>query len=64
MTVHILQNALKDPKHKQINALVINELDTVLTEEVLNELAVEDAMAEDFCWLSLNAIAGTDTGSV
>jgi hypothetical protein len=49
VTVHILQNALKDPKHKQINALVINELDTVLTEEVLNELAVEDAMAEDFC---------------
>lgn len=45
-----------------VNALVVNDLDVVLTDEVLNQLAVEDALAEDFCQLSLNAIAGTDHG--
>jgi hypothetical protein len=34
----------------------------VLTEEVLNELAIEDAITENFGQLSLNALAGTDVG--
>jgi hypothetical protein len=46
----------------QANALVLNSLDLDLTEEVLNQLAMEDVLAEDFCNLSLNAISGTDTG--
>lgn len=46
----------------QVNALVVNELDVVLNDEVLNQLAVEDASTEDFCNLSLNALAGTDKG--
>jgi hypothetical protein len=48
----------------QANALVINELDIELTKEVLNQLAMEDAMIVDFCSLYLNAIAGTDNGNV
>lgn len=44
----------------QLNALVVNELDVVLNDEVLNQLALEDALAENFCQLSLNAISGTD----
>lgn len=62
-----------DPQHKnvyakrpqppvQVNALVVNDLDLVLTDEVLNQLAVEDGLTEDFCHLSLNALAGTDKG--
>lgn len=46
----------------QLNAVVLNDLDVVLNDEVLNQLAVEDALAEDFCQLSLNAMAGTDNG--
>jgi hypothetical protein len=42
--------------------LALNDLNVVLTEEVLNQLAVEDALASDFCQLSLNALAGTDQG--
>lgn len=41
---------------------VLNDLDVVLNDDVLNQLAVEDALAEDFCQLSLNALAGTDSG--
>jgi hypothetical protein len=48
----------------QINALVLNDLDVTLTEEVLTKLAIEDALAEDFGQLSLNALAGTDVGEV
>jgi hypothetical protein len=33
-----------------------------LTDEVLNQLVVEDALADEFYSLSLNAIAGTDQG--
>uniref|UniRef100_A0A0A9BMS5 Uncharacterized protein n=1 Tax=Arundo donax TaxID=35708 RepID=A0A0A9BMS5_ARUDO len=46
----------------QVNAFVVNDLDVVLTEGILNQLAVEDALAEEFCTLSLNAISGKDEG--
>lgn len=46
----------------QANALVLNELDVVLTGEVLDQLAIEDALAADFYQLSLHAIAGTEVG--
>lgn len=56
-------NCKKRPQlQPQLNALVLNDLDVVLTDEVLNQLAVEDALAEDFCQLSLNALAGTEKG--
>jgi hypothetical protein len=45
-----------------MNALVLNSLDVQLTYEVLNQLVVEDALADEFYSLSLNAIAGTDQG--
>jgi hypothetical protein len=32
----------------QLNALALNNLDVVLTKEVLNELAIEDDITEDF----------------
>jgi hypothetical protein len=48
----------------QINALAINDLDkTEITEQMLNHLAVEDALAEDFCQLSLNALSSTNTNN-
>lgn len=46
----------------QLNAFVVNDLDVVFNDEVLNQLAVEDALSEDFCQLSRNAIAGTENG--
>lgn len=46
----------------QVNALVVNNLETNLIDDVLNQLAVEDVLAEDLCQLSLNALAGTDEG--
>jgi hypothetical protein len=51
----------------QVNALVLNDLDQPLTEEILNMLAVKDSIAkdsiaEDFEQLSLNALAGTAHG--
>ncbi|KAJ1276202.1 hypothetical protein BS78_05G196300 [Paspalum vaginatum] len=57
-----LDKCPKRPK-QQLHALVVNDLDVPLTEEVLNQLEVEDTLAEEFCTLSLNALAGTDTGS-
>lgn len=39
----------------QLNAVVVNDLDVVLNDEVLNQLAIKDALAEDFCQLSFNA---------
>ena len=56
-----LKSCTKRPQ-PQLNALALNDLDVVLTEEVLNQLAVEDALASDFCQLSLNALAGTEQG--
>jgi hypothetical protein len=44
-----------------MNALVLNDMDQTLTDEVLNQLAVEDVLSEELGHLSLNAIAGTDT---
>jgi hypothetical protein len=41
---------------------VVNDLDVNLTEEVLEQLALEDALASEFCSLSINAIAVTDQG--
>lgn len=46
-----------------MNALVVNDLDTILIDEILTQLAVEDSLASDFCQLSLNAIAGTTEGN-
>lgn len=46
----------------QVNALVVNNLDAELTEEVLTQLAMEDSLAAEFCQMSLNAVTGTDGG--
>ena len=46
----------------QANALVVNDLDMCLSEEILTLLAMEDSISEDFGQLSLNAISGTDSG--
>lgn len=43
---------------------MLNDLDINLTEEVLTQLDIEDALAADFGTLSLNAIPGTDDGEV
>ena len=52
-------------RHKaQVHALVINDLDTnkeEITEDMLNQLAIEDTLAQDFCHLSLNALSSMDT---
>jgi len=45
----------------QLNALALNDLDREISEESLNEMAIEDLITEDFCQLSLNAISGTDS---
>jgi len=46
----------------QINALVVNDLDkTEITEDMPNQLAVEDALTEDFGQLSLNALSSLET---
>ena len=48
----------------QVHALAINDLDQPLSEVVLTQLAVEDAISDDFQQLSLNAISGTAHGEV
>ena len=50
-------------RHKpHTTTLSINNLDKdKISEEMLNHLAVEDALAEDFCQLSLNALTSADT---
>lgn len=45
----------------QVNAIVLNDLDRVLSDEVLNELAVEDQLHEEFCQLSLNALSSQNS---
>jgi hypothetical protein len=52
------------PQPAQANALVLNDLDAILTEDVLNQLALEDTLATDFYQLSLNAISGSEVGEV
>jgi hypothetical protein len=42
--------------------LVVNDLDVELTEETLNQLAVEDVLTKEMGQLSLNAMAGTEAG--
>jgi hypothetical protein len=46
----------------QVNALVVNDIGEELTEETLNQLAVEEVLAEEIGQLSLNAILGTESG--
>ena len=48
--------------HHQLNALSVNGLDAILTEEVIQQLEMEDNLASEFCQLSLNALAGTAQG--
>lgn len=43
-----------------VNALVVNDLDMPLSDEVLTQLAMEDSLDNDFCHLSLNAISGVE----
>jgi hypothetical protein len=45
----------------QINAMIVNDLDRELNEEFLNDMAIEEVLTEDFCQLSLNALAGTES---
>lgn len=40
---------------------MLNDLDRELIEEVVNELAAEDTLHEQFCQLSLNAFTSTDS---
>lgn len=56
-----LQKCVKRTK-PQLNAIVVNDLDVELTEDTLNKLEIEDVLAAEMCQLSLNAIAGTDSG--
>ena len=49
----------KRPK-QQLNALVVNDLDVNLTEEVLNQLAREDSLQEEFGQLSLHTLSAAD----
>ena len=46
----------------QANALVVNDLDMPLSEEILTQLAMEDSILDDFGQISLNAISSTDSG--
>ena len=45
----------------QINALVVNDLDREINEDLLNEMAIDEALTETFGQLSLNALAGTES---
>jgi len=47
----------------QVNAIVLNDLDRELSDEVLNELAVEDQLHEEFSQLSLNALSSLNSTS-
>lgn len=46
----------------QLNALIVNELDKEINEDLLNEMAIDELLTEDFCQLSLNGLAGTESG--
>jgi hypothetical protein len=43
--------------------LVLNDLDKELSDEVLNQLVVEDQLHEEFCQLSLNALSSQNSSS-
>jgi hypothetical protein len=47
----------------QTNAIVANDLDRELSDEVLDELAVEDQLQEEFSQLSLNAITSLESAN-
>jgi hypothetical protein len=45
----------------QVHTLALNDLDKEeITEEQLNQFAIEDAITEEFCQLSLNALSTSD----
>jgi hypothetical protein len=56
-----LQKCTKRTK-PQVNAIVVNDLDVELTEDTLNQLALEDALTSEMGQLSLNAISSTESG--
>ena len=43
--------------------MLLNDLDRELSDDVLNELVVEDQLHEEFCQLSLNALSSQDNTS-
>jgi 5-methylcytosine-specific restriction endonuclease McrA len=47
----------------QVHALALNDLDQILSEDTLNQLAVEDSLTEELLHLSLNAITGLQSVS-
>ena len=47
----------------QVNTIMLNDLDRELSDEVLNELAVEDQLHEEFYQLSLNALSSQNSTS-
>lgn len=51
----------KRPK-AHANAVILNELDVNLNEEILHQLEIEDTLDAEFGSLSLNAMACTDHG--
>jgi hypothetical protein len=53
----------KQRNKPQLHALVVNDLDLQreLSDDVLNDLATEDALHKQFCQLSLNALTTKDT---
>jgi hypothetical protein len=61
-STHLAKCAKRPRSH--MNAIVVNDLDVNLTDEVLQQLDIEDALDSEFCKLSLNAIAGTDKGAL
>lgn len=55
-----LEKCTKRPK-PQLNVLALNDLDTQLSEDVLNQLEIEDVLSQEPCNISINAIAGTES---
>lgn len=47
----------------QANAIVLNDLDRELSDEVLNDLATEDVLQEEFAQLSLNALSSAENSN-
>jgi hypothetical protein len=44
-----------------VNALALNDLDREISEDMLNELAIDESLTENFGQLSLNALSGTQS---
>lgn len=53
----------KKPKPAHTNALAVNDLDRELSDDVLNQLAIEDELSDQFGQLSLNALTSADNSS-